>query len=70
MNGPLPAELRLRENTEYTTNPFFYRRKEREVDEKKREQEQARWVRHKTFCSLVISFRVSIKNYKEMPARN
>ena len=57
MNGPLPAELKLRENTEYTTNRFFfYRRKEREADEKKKEQEQARWVRHKTFYSLFISF--------------
>ena len=24
MNGPLPAELKLRENTEYTTNRFLF----------------------------------------------
>ena len=64
MNGPLPVELKFRENTEYTTNRlFFYRRKEREADEKKREKEQARWVRQKTFYSLFISFCISIKNH-------
>ena len=56
MKGPLPAELKLRENTEYTTNRFFFigERKGRQMRRKRNKNKQDGWGTKRFILYLLV----------------